>query len=266
MSTIDFESLTRTLKTIMKNRKINYRELAERLEMSESGVKKIMSGKDCSMNRLLSICDSIGVSFPDVVEAARNRGPKVVRLTEEQIDFFMENPNYFQCLMELSRAQHDRETLAERTGLDARSIERYLLKLDRLGLIVLNVDGSVGSAITQKDGHDHIQIAIPATLGKRVNQDRELRLLKRIHELYDGTPDYSNELLKRISGMMMQDEMRVTEKTAEALREELFALLTKYVGISARDQSLHPDDQLLTIGAIFAMGPFDGRYSVSALE
>jgi len=265
MNSIDFDRLCRTLKTIMKNRKITYRELAERLEMSESGVKKIMSGKDCSLNRLLSICDSIGVSFPDVVEAARNRDPKVVRLTQEQIDFFMENPNYFQCFIELGKAQHDREKLAERTGLDAQSIERYLLKLDRLGLIVLNVDGTVGAALTKKDGHEHIQLAIPAALGKRVNQDRELRLLKRVHELYDGTPDYSTELLKRISGMMMHDELRITENTAEALRGELFALLTKYVGISARDQSLHPDDQLLTIGAMFVLGPFDGRYSVPAL-
>ena len=65
--------------------------------------------------------------------------------------------------------------------------------------------------------------------------------------------------------MMMHYELRITENTAEALRGELFALLTKYVGISARDQSLHPDDQLLTIGAMFVLGPFDGRYSVPAL-
>ncbi len=39
MSAINFERITSTIKQIMKNQKMTYRELAEQLGMSESGVK-----------------------------------------------------------------------------------------------------------------------------------------------------------------------------------------------------------------------------------
>ena len=45
------------IKKIMKAKKLKYSDLASHLEMSESGVKKLLSGKDLSMTKLSLIAD-----------------------------------------------------------------------------------------------------------------------------------------------------------------------------------------------------------------
>ena len=59
-----------TLKTALKGSKMTYRGLAEQLEMSESGVKKMLNGSDVSLGRLLQICDVLQVPLSEVVASS----------------------------------------------------------------------------------------------------------------------------------------------------------------------------------------------------
>ena len=44
---------------------MSYQELAIRIRMSESGVKKIFAGEDVSLSRLSQICDALDVNLVD---------------------------------------------------------------------------------------------------------------------------------------------------------------------------------------------------------
>ena len=67
MSEFDFAAVMRAIKTILKVKKMTYRDLAEILEMSESGVKKILSAKDGSFGRVLQMCRALDVSLDDLI-------------------------------------------------------------------------------------------------------------------------------------------------------------------------------------------------------
>ena len=101
MSEFDFAAVMRAIKTILKVKKMTYRDLAEILEMSESGVKKILSAKDGSFGRVLQMCRALDVSLDDLIAEAADVGPHVVRFTPEQMAFFENNPSYFCFLNEL---------------------------------------------------------------------------------------------------------------------------------------------------------------------
>lgn len=62
------KALIDELKKVLRQRRVTYFELAKMLEISEASVKRIFSKYHCSLERLDSICDAIGI---DVIELAR---------------------------------------------------------------------------------------------------------------------------------------------------------------------------------------------------
>src|SRR5262245_18477621 len=88
-------------KQALHARGLTYRSLAERLGMSESGVKKVFASGNCSLTRLVAICDAIGCSIADLTHVARLTPSKPARLTPAQEAFFAANPQCYYFLWEL---------------------------------------------------------------------------------------------------------------------------------------------------------------------
>ncbi|MCP4912169.1 MAG: helix-turn-helix domain-containing protein [Oligoflexia bacterium] len=138
------------IKKIMKAKKLKYSDLASHLEMSESGVKKLLSGKDFSMNKLSLIADFLELGLVELIESSKEQEFVEHKLNGEIEAFFVNNWDHF-CFYWLFVAEvTPLETILSDYGLEFKDVEKYLLKLDSFDLIeyhskekiVINEDNS----------------------------------------------------------------------------------------------------------------------------
>lgn len=141
---LNFPLIIETLKRILKARKITYRDIAQQIGGSESGIKKIFSGRDCSLNKLLQICKAADVSFSDLIAAcSQSRTFETVTLPEEQQTFFLQNPEYFHFYWRLAIERQELSEIVRSYKLTQQQQFRYLKKLDEFGLIELHAENKI---------------------------------------------------------------------------------------------------------------------------
>ena len=69
------ELLLQALRTEMRRAGLTYRELAGRVGMSESSIKRVFSQGDMSLSRLAQFCQAAGVSMHSTPSGASPQGP-----------------------------------------------------------------------------------------------------------------------------------------------------------------------------------------------
>lgn len=136
MSQID--QFLNSLKRSLKAKNVLYRDLAKALGLSESSVKRILSNKSLSLERLEEICRVADISFSDVVKSANlEEASQVFILSDDQEKALAENVrllHYFMLLQEgKTAAKIEREY-----QISSSESKKYLFQLDRLNLIELH--------------------------------------------------------------------------------------------------------------------------------
>ncbi|MBO9666756.1 MAG: helix-turn-helix transcriptional regulator [Bdellovibrio sp.] len=63
---MEFHNVSEVLRNLLKSRGITYKDIAEKLEMSESGVKKLLTSDDISFNKLNAILEFLGLTLKDL--------------------------------------------------------------------------------------------------------------------------------------------------------------------------------------------------------
>lgn len=152
------------LKEVIKSKGLSYKMISEKLSMSESGFKKLMSTKDCSISKLDQICEVLNISFDDLIELSRKKDNNLV-LNKQQEDLFFKNPSYYHFLLELIEAEYDWKKLKEEFRLTKKKCLEVLLALDKVGLITLLPGNKVKKTFKGCD------ISITARLGEKVSWD-----------------------------------------------------------------------------------------------
>lgn len=134
---MNFKSLANELRVILKARKITYRALASKIGLSESAMKKILTGSDCSYVRINQICDALGLTLSDVLASYNERSPMVFSLNGEQEKYFEANPVAFLFYWRLTHERLSLEAASSHLRFTSSETKRYLFDLDRLNLIML---------------------------------------------------------------------------------------------------------------------------------
>lgn len=126
------------LKRTLKAKNILYRDLAKALNLSESSVKRILSSKSLSLERLEEICRIADISFSEVVKSANlEDGTQVLLLSDEQEKALAENARLLHYYMML----HDGKTpqkIEKEYQISRGESQKFLFQLDRLNLIELH--------------------------------------------------------------------------------------------------------------------------------
>ncbi|MBV2167974.1 MAG: helix-turn-helix transcriptional regulator [Bdellovibrio sp.] len=136
MSQID--QFLNSLKRSLKAKNILYRDLAKALGLSESSVKRILSNKSLSLERLEEICRVADLSFSEVVKSANlEEASQVVTLTDEQEKALAENARLLHYYMMLQEGKTPQKIEREYQITSSES-KKYLFQLDRLNLIELH--------------------------------------------------------------------------------------------------------------------------------
>ena len=140
---IELRAVFHELKSQLRARRISYARLAERLGMSESGVKKLFRSNDCSFQRLRSICEVLDISLADLMMHLDQSGFSQARFTEEQQAHFLTHPRHFDLYWKLAYERLPLQEAEAASALDSAQAFRALRQLDELGLLKLMPQGKL---------------------------------------------------------------------------------------------------------------------------
>jgi transcriptional regulator with XRE-family HTH domain len=130
------QTLIEVLKDELKAADITYADLAERIGMSESSVKRMFSKRDMPLTRIDEICLACKITFDELARKVADASPLVTELTLEQETAVMKDPKLLLvsicCLSQWTYEQ----IVSTYKITDAECVAR-LVKLDRLGVIEL---------------------------------------------------------------------------------------------------------------------------------
>ncbi|MFK7996095.1 MAG: helix-turn-helix domain-containing protein [Granulosicoccus sp.] len=84
--------LVDVIKRELKSRQISYRELANRLELSESAVKQMFSAGNFSLKRLDALCGILGLEFVELAKLASNAPAGLQGLSMEEEERLVGDP------------------------------------------------------------------------------------------------------------------------------------------------------------------------------
>lgn len=123
------------LKLAMKARRVTYRELAQRINLSEASVKRILSRATLTLQRLDEICAALEVSLTEVLRLAGEKTgdtPEVLSLDQERA--LAADANLLACFYLLANGRSGRE-VARELQADEKTVRRWMVRLDALQLI-----------------------------------------------------------------------------------------------------------------------------------
>ncbi|KFI07933.1 helix-turn-helix transcriptional regulator [Massilia sp. BSC265] len=124
------------LRAELRTASITYKDLAGRIGVSESSVKRMFGQKDMALSRLAQICQVTGIALEDVLRRAADSRPQADFLTLPQETSLVANPRLLLmaicCLGHWSLGQ-----VTETYRLTEPECITLLAELDRLGLIEL---------------------------------------------------------------------------------------------------------------------------------
>jgi transcriptional regulator with XRE-family HTH domain len=138
---LDRSRLFAALRRVLRARGVTYAELARRLGMSESGVKKIFSIEDCSIARLDDMARAVGFSLDDLFDAGARPPIEHVALTDPQQRALLASPLLLAVFWKLSVERWTTKRIGRELGVDAAALRRAIGELDRLDLVILEQPG-----------------------------------------------------------------------------------------------------------------------------
>ena len=119
----------------LKADKVSYPVLANELGVSLPTVKRWMSGKvPVTFQQLSRISEIAEIDFWDLLLAARPKEAPAFRFTLAQEEFFSAHPHHYAFFEEFLRRGKSREQIQQDHGISAKSVNRYLRELERIGI------------------------------------------------------------------------------------------------------------------------------------
>lgn len=135
MANASIQQLKTAAKSVMKKQKKSYQDLADHLGLSLVSVKRIMSKEEMTLSRFLEICDWLETGFAELEKIAQyNQADKRQHFSPEQEFFLAKNTEYLAFLFNLY-ADETPEQIQKKYGLSTKSLNLYLLRLEKHNLI-----------------------------------------------------------------------------------------------------------------------------------
>lgn len=150
------KQVSETLKLLLRQNKITYKGLAQKLDMSEANIKRIFSTNSFTLERIEQICQIVEISLSELFLLIENQQEKLNQLTEEQERELVSDPK----LLLVAVCVGDNwkfEEIIQQYNLTEHECFRLMAKLDRLKMIQLLPHNHYKLLITQdfrwiKDG------------------------------------------------------------------------------------------------------------------
>lgn len=244
MTKVDYQVIKSELKKILKSRKITYATLADHIQMSEANVKKMLNGSDLSFNKISEILFVCNVKVEDFFSSLGDAEPQSMKLNERQENFFIKNPNYYNFFYQLLGENLNWKSVKSSHRLNQASVDKYLLKLDRLGLIELYEKNKIKSKF-----HGNKKLAFSSNLAKIVVDAKHQALL-----------DFAHIQNKSFWGRkhLVNGTLKMKKETAGEYIEAIKQLVNEFMMRSEREKITQDEKQLEEIGFLYVVTPVAG--------
>lgn len=130
------------LKRELKAHGVTYAELARRIGMSEAGVKRMFAQRSLTLQRLDEILAAAGIDLLDLTRTALEAPKLVAQLTQAQEEELIGDPKLLLVAVAALNGLPVDEIVATFTLTEAEAV-KYLLRLDRIGFLVLKPNNRV---------------------------------------------------------------------------------------------------------------------------
>lgn len=128
--------LVDALKRLLKAQGLTYAALAARLGVSEPTVKRMLSKRSLTLERLEQICDVLQLGLSELAEEAQRGAPALAELSAAQEQALVDDPALLLALYLVLNRWSQAEVLA-RYRFSEPEWTLLLTRLDRLGIIEL---------------------------------------------------------------------------------------------------------------------------------
>ncbi|MEZ4742945.1 MAG: hypothetical protein R3B45_10940 [Bdellovibrionota bacterium] len=202
-----------------------------------------MSKEDISLERLLKICNWLGISLTDVSAAADSQSFKANHLTLEQEEYFAAFPKYFTYLRYLARG-YTPSQIEEIFCLSDAKTDKYLLELEQLEIISRNPN--IKLIIPWP-----IQFRFPGPLQKKFFNKIQSYLVKRLSMIE------LNQENTALPTFYFADSLLLLPESYRKYREEIQKLYEKWTMIGRSEMRLSNPTELIPATSLLGIGAFD---------
>ncbi len=226
--------LIQTLKQTLRNRGIGYRHLADKINLSESSVKRIFAEQNFTLKRLEEICQAADLSLYELTRLAEQQQPSR-QLSLEQEQALADQPILL-VLLHMVTAGWSASAIKRRCKFDDPTLIRHLGQLDKLELIDLQPENKVRL---------------------RVHWNIDWRANGPIRKLFESRikSDFLTGNFDRDNQTMEFESLELSEASVKILQRKLQQLMRQYRDLAELDQSLPPIKRRNT-GLLLAFKPW----------
>ncbi len=128
--------LVLALKQELKSARLTYADLARKLGMAESSVKRMLAKGDMSLSRIDAICRALKLDFAELARRVADAQPLLAELTQQQEKAVVADKKLLLvaiCVL----SQWTLEQMVTAYRLTEAECVKYLAQLDRIGIIEL---------------------------------------------------------------------------------------------------------------------------------
>lgn len=230
--------LFNAFKSILKQRRISYKDLAEKTEMAESTIKRIFSLEECSLSKLLDIAKAADLSLQDLVTISEKKSVEASSFSLEAETFLAKNLDHFYFYRKLFFFKTV-ASLKEKCHLSTSQIHKYLKKLDALNII-------------EWLPNDKIRFLQPSFLQFRSDGPLKFAVYR------DWTPNFHERVLAHMGDgdhFMYVFSGQASDAARSEFLIELQQLAKEFLKRAAFEQKIQPK-LVRPVGFSFSSGPY----------
>lgn len=140
--------VNQTLKSLLRQQQITYKEIATKLDMSEANIKRIFSTESFTLQRLEQICDILNMTMADLFALTQKQVQQISQLTVEQESELLADPKLLLIAVCVRDAWKFDEIISY-YDIDKLQCIQLLARLDKLKIIDLLPNNHFKSLIAQ---------------------------------------------------------------------------------------------------------------------
>lgn len=120
----------------MKQRKLQYKDLARTLKVSTATVKRRLNKAELGISQLIEISDCLGITLYDLIEFSKNDTTKAYLFSEEQEKLFVKDLRFLLLFRDIVKGSSFEE-LKVNLNLKEQELRKKLRSLENIHLIKL---------------------------------------------------------------------------------------------------------------------------------
>lgn len=140
--------ITQTLKQLLRQQKLTYKDVANHLQLSEANIKRVFANDNFSLNRLEQICQLINIELTDLFSLADKQAEQLSELNLEQEQQLIDDPKLLLVAV-CVRDGWTFEEIIKHYDIDQFECIQLMAKLDKLKIIQLLPNNNYKSLIAQ---------------------------------------------------------------------------------------------------------------------